>query len=345
MGRITVFVADGCSHCKRTISALEARKLPFTVINITQYPPKRADMMSLSRQMSTPQVFFNTRHVGGADATIALLHEWDLSCNAADRKGSCDVTVCSSGSHHSSGSKKSKGSKSSSSSGKLPVYESVSERYMAEIGKYHDPVDKRFEVPNYKPIVAEPSPPRVYSQEHCVDLPGGDTSTIVEMTEMLKDLIKHSDNTIGKITYKRSFHGLEVVTAARIVLSITDKEAVKFASQLLQLGIFHSVEDVNKFESRALYRMHCYSTPDILNSYRVWTENVDADSMRLLNRLTVMLQEIKMAVTDCNGLVNLKKAVALPQYPIFEEAICELQRVDLKGMNDRRKIVSTPYEQ
>jgi glutaredoxin len=342
MGRITVFVADGCSHCKRTTSALEARKLPFTVISITQYPAKHNDMMSLSRQMSTPQVFFNTRHVGGADATIALLHEWDLSCKAAARQGNNDATECASSGQYSSVSKKSKSSSKQSSTSKRPVYASVMERYMAEIGTQHDPNDKRFEVPDYKPIVAEPSSPRVESQEHCVDLPGGDKSTVLEMTEMLKVYVKHQDNKIGKIIYKRTFHGLQVVKAARIVFATTDKEAVKFAWQLLQLGIFHSIDGMNKFESTALYRMHCYETPAILNSYCDWTENVDSDSMRMLNRLIVMLQEIEMAVTDRNGLADLKKAVTLADYPVFEEAVCELQRVDLKGMNDTTKIVSTP---
>lgn len=353
MGRITIFAADGCSDCKHTVAALQARKLPFTVISITQYPSKRADMLSLSMRMSTPQVFFNTRHVGGADATIALLQEWDEACRPlADSTSSSDGTVSSAGSQ-SSGSKKQ--SKSSSSGKKGPVYASVYERYMAEIGKQHDPVDKRFAVPDaMHPAVAvvvvaeEPRPPRVESEEYCVRLPGSDQSTVMEMTEMLKDLIKHGDNPVGATTtYKRSFYGRQVIKAVRGVFDLSDKGGVVFAEQLLNLGIFHSLETAgvsnNKtLDSNALYRLQCNDTPDILNSYRVWTEHTDSDSMRLLDRLISMLQEIELAVTDERRVKNLKKALTLPGFPAFEEAVCELQGVDLKGMNDAKKLVRFP---
>ena len=77
MGRITVFSTDGCPHCKRVKVALLSRDMPFIDISLTKHPHKRQDMMALSDRVSTPQVFFNTRHVGGADETIALLEEWN----------------------------------------------------------------------------------------------------------------------------------------------------------------------------------------------------------------------------------------------------------------------------
>jgi glutaredoxin 3 len=77
MGRITVFSSDGCTYCRQVRAALTAREIPFTDINISHYPQKRADMLALTDRYTVPQVFFNENHIGGADETIALLNEWD----------------------------------------------------------------------------------------------------------------------------------------------------------------------------------------------------------------------------------------------------------------------------
>lgn len=42
------------------------RDLPFVTINIDEHPDRRADMMKLASQFSVPQVFFNSKHIGGA---------------------------------------------------------------------------------------------------------------------------------------------------------------------------------------------------------------------------------------------------------------------------------------
>jgi glutaredoxin 3 len=77
MGRITVFSIDGCSHCRLLKAALAARNIPYSDINISHYPQKRADMLALTDRHTVPQVFFNERYIGGADETIQLLNEWD----------------------------------------------------------------------------------------------------------------------------------------------------------------------------------------------------------------------------------------------------------------------------
>jgi hypothetical protein len=195
--------------------------------------------------------------------------------------------------------------------------------------------------------VPESSPPRVESQEHCVTLPGECNSTVLEVTEMLKDLIKQNvSNTVGAITYKRSFFGHQVIEVFRGVFEVSEKGAFVLAQQILHLGIFHALlqqagrsSTPTTFESNALYRLQCHDTPDILNSYRFWTERTDTDSMRLMNRLLTMLQEIEMKVTDEVGNTNFKKAVSLAEFAVFEEAVCELQGVDMNGMDDVTKLV------
>jgi glutaredoxin len=77
MGRIKIFTTDGCSHCTRTKVAFEHRGMPYTEISLIKYPHKIEDMRRLSGCMSTPQVFFNTRYIGGTDDTLKILEEWD----------------------------------------------------------------------------------------------------------------------------------------------------------------------------------------------------------------------------------------------------------------------------
>jgi len=77
MGRITVFTSDGCSFCKEVKSALAERNLPYVEISYADFPELREKVFSLTNRMSTPQVFFNTRHIGGCDDTLGLLSKWD----------------------------------------------------------------------------------------------------------------------------------------------------------------------------------------------------------------------------------------------------------------------------
>lgn len=66
MGRITIFGSSSCSHCTRAKGALMIRDLPFIDIDIDEHPDRRDDMMKLASQFSVPQVFFNSKYIGGA---------------------------------------------------------------------------------------------------------------------------------------------------------------------------------------------------------------------------------------------------------------------------------------
>ena len=57
-------------------NALKDRHIPFSEINISDYPSKRTDMLSLSDSLTVPQIFFNENHIGGATELISLLDEW-----------------------------------------------------------------------------------------------------------------------------------------------------------------------------------------------------------------------------------------------------------------------------
>jgi glutaredoxin len=350
MGRITIFVTDANSACTRTIAAFKARKIPLSIINLTKHPHKRDDMTSLCMLNSTPQVFFNTRYIGGAEESLELLEEWAMTCkpdlgNGSTHGASSVSSHWSGGSLTGSkdsrrGSTASKQSTSKKSTRSMHTYGSSYDRYMAEIGNFHDPIDKRLALPDKPPILDEPSLPRNPKSEFCISIPG-DHSTVLEMTQMFVDLIQHEDNTVCSVTYKKSFFGSNVIKILIGAFEIQEKEAFKLASQLLSLGIFLSLNGPSgiSFDIESLYRLQCYHTPGVLNSYRVWTENVDSDGLRLANNLIRMLNEIEAESTDMQGILLMNEAVKMPEYSEFEEAICELQGVNISRMNHMTKLV------
>ena len=368
MGRITVFVTDGNDACTRTLAAFRSRKIPITMINLSKYPDKRSDMISLCTAQSTPQVFFNTRYIGGVEETLSLLSEWSTNCmESVATNGNASVTSRSSNgsnnrnrnesSHHSHSRRISIGnslstSRHSTHSSKRScnttlTYNSVYDRYMAEIGNFHDPTDKRLSTPlDMKPILNEPPLPRDPNLEYCIDIPG-DQSTVLEMTQMFLDLIKLEETTIGSTTHFKSFYGGKVIKILSGAFDISEKKAQKIASHLLSIGLFHAIDSPSSsgisFDSDALYRLQCHTTPSLLNSFRVWTESVDSNPLRLIHHLIMKFNDIEINATDSRGTLHPSTAKKMNEYMEFEESICELQGVNLSRMNDRMKIVRTTY--
>lgn len=65
---ITLFTKPGCSHCERAIAALEEAGLEWD-----ELPTSPRILRSLPGAGTTPQVFIDGKHVGGADELIAWL--------------------------------------------------------------------------------------------------------------------------------------------------------------------------------------------------------------------------------------------------------------------------------
>jgi glutaredoxin len=353
MGRITIFVADGCSQSRRAEAALMLHKLPYEVINITKYPSKRTELAALCMRMHTPQVFFNTRHVGDADDTVALLNKWHKQCLCDDEETFPESSEFSTSSDRSSRSKFSQGKlglgrlspskRSISSSHKRAAFSSVYARYVDEVGQHHDPVDKRLMLPTTPPPRYSTRLLRSKVEEYCIQIPGEDTTTVVEMTEMLKDLIpQNKEREVDGIIYRRSFMGFQVTKTLQAVFNTSRNETELLAQQLVVQGVLHSIDgdpSTTLFDEKHVYRLYCHNTPDILNSYREWTETTYTESVRLLDGLWDMLQTVETSVMDDEGLIDLQKVSKHPQFPLFEEAVCELQRVNLGDLDDKSMLV------
>jgi len=168
MGRITIFSAgSSCSHSDRCKNALRLRNIPFVEISVTQHPHKLSDMMSLCHgKTSTPQVFFQTRHIGGADDCIRVLQEWD----------------------HSS------------------KYPSARARFEAEIANFPDPSNPKFEVPPQETSdTAQNSGHLSRPNEYCVPM-GDKLYSVRQVTERLKRTLSPlPEQIIKRTTYSNVF--------------------------------------------------------------------------------------------------------------------------------------------
>lgn len=70
---ITVFSRNGCAHCARAKASLVANALPFEELVLNRDYSERT-LRAATGSTSTPQIFINGRHIGGADALETWLH-------------------------------------------------------------------------------------------------------------------------------------------------------------------------------------------------------------------------------------------------------------------------------
>eukprot|EP00591_Stephanopyxis_turris_P004432 CAMPEP_0195522288 /NCGR_PEP_ID=MMETSP0794_2-20130614/20286_1 /TAXON_ID=515487 /ORGANISM="Stephanopyxis turris, Strain CCMP 815" /LENGTH=521 /DNA_ID=CAMNT_0040652007 /DNA_START=64 /DNA_END=1629 /DNA_ORIENTATION=+ len=301
MGRITIFALTDCPHCKRAKAALNSRDIPYTEISLSSHPDKRNDMLSLSDRLTVPQIFFNDEHIGGADETLVLLAKWD------DEK----------------------------------KYPSPLKRYQEEIESVTGPKDPRLSVPTTPPYVEKPAPPRD-DRDNFIELPGKmkEKTSAFAITSALMTFMPRSHLPYLARIYKDCFTGKDGVTAIMSHYKLSSRsDAVKFGLELQKKKILHHVTEDHAFvDDEYYYRLQPYHQPKILNSFMVWTERVDSNSMALLGRLKKLLGKIESAATNDDGLVDYVAAKEDSSFLLFEEAACELQGVKMDSMDDSTKL-------
>ena len=199
-------------------------------------------------------------------------------------------------------------------------------------------------IPTEAPVQPDPVPPRT---EPTIGIPKTSTveqpreqMTVLELTERLKKILPRKDVTQLFKTYKNVVKGKHIVQALAKEFGLTDEQAIAFGQDLQNAHILDHVSEDYDFDSNdKLYRLQCDHTPHILNTYRVWTDRVDPNSLALMKRLKKMLGRIEAAVTNPKtARVDYKAAMTHKDMPEFEEAVCELQGVDYENMGYDRKL-------
>eukprot|EP00560_Eucampia_antarctica_P007154 CAMPEP_0197824528 /NCGR_PEP_ID=MMETSP1437-20131217/1750_1 /TAXON_ID=49252 ORGANISM="Eucampia antarctica, Strain CCMP1452" /NCGR_SAMPLE_ID=MMETSP1437 /ASSEMBLY_ACC=CAM_ASM_001096 /LENGTH=440 /DNA_ID=CAMNT_0043424183 /DNA_START=192 /DNA_END=1511 /DNA_ORIENTATION=+ len=176
--------------------------------------------------------------------------------------------------------------------------------------------------------------------------------TVLELTQTLIQTLprKNSVSWFGNL-YKDTFTGKE---AAKLFCEKfedvhNEEDAIKFGESLLARNIIHHVnsnsdEQYDSFEGKSdkqLYRLQPFHTPKVLNSYRVWSSETCASSdnvMDVFKRLEAMFEKLESRATDSAGKMDYVAVANDPDYPAFEESVCEIQSVSMKDMDGKTKL-------
>lgn len=67
LGQVLLFTIPGCPFCARAKKLLGDLKVPYVMVNLERFPERRSEMQERAGKSSVPQIFFNSKHIGGYD--------------------------------------------------------------------------------------------------------------------------------------------------------------------------------------------------------------------------------------------------------------------------------------
>jgi glutaredoxin 3 len=72
MQQVTIYTTRVCGYCLAAKRLLGVRGIPFTEVDVSSDPEKRAWLVDATGQRTVPQVFIGDESVGGYDELAAL---------------------------------------------------------------------------------------------------------------------------------------------------------------------------------------------------------------------------------------------------------------------------------
>ncbi len=325
MGRITVFTAEDV-HSEIVKNELKRMSLPYTEISVIDFPLRRSDLKALTNKTSIPQIFFNTRHVGGVSATLEALQRWKKPSNIST-------------------STSTKNSLSNNGTSFFSATSAPFQLYQAEIESMPDPTSKKL----------EPTPPRSSAEQQDSDtkrvlrpsigLPDGTTTTVRNIMEKLKNTLPQGKHTYKSTIYMNTFTGKQAVETFQEHMAISQDRAIVFTQNLLDASILEHVradelKNSNFHNSdKEVYCLQCYRHPRILNSYRIWNEQPARvpNAVDLVARLDNMLTIMERGSLNEHGKIDHDHLIYSTNFPQLDEAVCELQKVDLVNLRETER--------
>lgn len=321
MGRITIFMESKWNsvECEQVKTALEERSIPFVCIDISSFPEKRKDMVSLSNDLHPPQVFFNDEHVGGSRELCKILSAWDREASFSG-------------------------------------YDTAFERYEMEIGRVDGPLDERLQFPVPSSVAENVVDPNMGEKTEEVDeqndsgddidLPDGTTLAVVAATRQLMKHMPREDLRYRGKMYHSCFRGGKGVDVLVKLYGLKSRVAAVWFGQILQQrGILHHVTGDHPFkDENCFYRLQPYHQPMVLNSFRLWGKDNSRPAVarappRTVAFLAALLDKINTNHTDSKTkLIDYSGARLDPRFQIFEMRVCQLQAVDIVAMDSSTKL-------
>eukprot|EP00555_Chaetoceros_dichaeta_P000633 CAMPEP_0198278658 /NCGR_PEP_ID=MMETSP1447-20131203/66492_1 /TAXON_ID=420782 /ORGANISM="Chaetoceros dichaeta, Strain CCMP1751" /LENGTH=956 /DNA_ID=CAMNT_0043973749 /DNA_START=89 /DNA_END=2959 /DNA_ORIENTATION=+ len=324
MGRVTVFVSNDCTDCQVVRNSFRKYAIPFDEINVDTDPRKRSLMIKLTDRLTTPQVFIHKRHIGGVTAVTTLLTQYDQEAQNTSTIPSPTVLERITGD----------GLDQSHTMFNIASVERFTNLY--ETDEFDD---------------------RVRTHD-LVQITDGVQSTIGDISrDLLQWLPRRNTNRPSLFksyqcqsspTYHDYFNGSEAIKTFRKYYHLASStHAMEFGQKLVTLGIIHRIGTDSLastlFCGKGYFRLQPLSSPKILNSFRIWTRETTAtqqlfpDPIRTVSRLVRRMAEILTAATNGDGIVDYGAARKNGRFRTFEEAVCQLQLVDVTECEERTK--------
>ena len=285
--------------------------MPYTEISLTKFPDKRAGLFVLTRRSTTPQAFFNTRHVGGYDSTLKELKNWDR-----DRK-----------------------------------FANALEKYNAQIEKFPSPSNPHLAVPVADEAETDAgtiSNPSLPSERKTVqlNLPSGiQTYTVWALTNWLSSILPLSNLHYHLMTYKQSVTGAQATTALAKHFSCTREQAEDIGKDLHALGLLHHVTYGHDFMDtpKYYYRLQCHQTPHIINTLYLCDgeDEIGDDTVKteaLVERVERILETITKSCLvpgEKKGGIQYKRAARHCIFGELQETVCCFQSVTIDHMEPK----------
>lgn len=333
MGSITVFTIDGCPYCKQITTALERWGLPYTEISLSRYPQKRKDLLQLTGKVSVPQLFVRKELIGGADDTLGYFRS--LQYNDPEEWDSLTSTS-SSYSLLEAPPRRQQSKEASHGAPRLmiPITEGDETDEEDTEGDTEDSSSSSsFRATGGGPVWTGYNSSTTDTIR--ITAPDGKSMTVLETTEKMKQILQYTKRRWKFTDYKSCCTGREVVDSFVKEYTITRSQAEDFGKLLKRHQILHHVSDGSEFKDSTskFYRLQCFQTPNVLNSYRIWPQlPVPSDPEAVLRRVLVLFGRVEEAITGHDGYINYRIAYMCSDFVALEDAICELHEVDLSGL-------------
>ena len=137
-------------------------------------------------------------------------------------------------------------------------------------------------------------------------------------------------------TYRRCFYGSQLVDVLIDQYNLHSREEGRQVAEMLSdAHMFRHVTNEHGFEdsTKYFYRMTADEEPLVLNTWRVWNDRVDDDSLAMLDRCSTFLDRILSRHRNDKGLVAYDAVADDEAFQQFEEMSCEIQTVDLAKLS------------
>ena len=75
---VVIYTSVSCPYCVQAKRLLDRKSVPYTEIDVTGDPARRAEMIQASGRRTVPQIFIDEQSIGGFDELYELEQEGRL---------------------------------------------------------------------------------------------------------------------------------------------------------------------------------------------------------------------------------------------------------------------------